>query len=343
MVLVLATGCGTPSAPQSATPPRDPSLSATPSVALPRFGVAGLVPPHFPSPSAEDWRALYASYQETGGLAGIYLNWSDGAATDTGIPPAIAGAYATAAASRFTPLVELGATHEANGKVTSTATWTDPTQRKRFIDVAAAVAERYRPPFLGIGNEVDRLAASDPSSFDGFVAAFRDAYDAVKARSPSTRVFTVFQLESLRGAGTLLGGERRARWELLSRFTGKIDVVAFTTYPFFDYGDPSDILADYYAQAAARTGVPIAFTEVGWPSAPLSSAPGAKYGGTPAEQSAFVKRFGELTRPLAPAFALWAFPNDLGKGAPVAFESVALRANDGTPKPALSEWQALAR
>jgi len=41
---------------------------------------------------------------------------------------------------------------------------------------------------------------------------------------------------------------------------------------------------------------------------------------------------------------LWSFPNDLGSDfGNTAFESVSLRANDGTAKPALAEWQARAQ
>ncbi len=81
---------------------------------------------------------------------------------------------------------------------------------------------------------------------------------------------------------------------------------------------------------------------MGWPSRPLSTAPASGYGGSLAEQSAFAARFLELTADLDVEFALWSFAYDLGAATSAAFESVALRENDGTPKPDLEIWSAAA-
>ena len=96
--------------------------------------------------------------------------------------------------------------------------------------------------------------------------------------------------------------------------------------------------ADYYASVAARVKAPIAFTEIGWPSAPIAAAPASGFGGTPEEQASFVKRFFDLTATLKPAFSLWSFPNDPRPTA-ATFASVGLRQRDGTPKPALAAWR----
>jgi hypothetical protein len=165
----------------------------------------------------------------------------------------------------------------------------------------------------------------------------------VKAASPETKVFTAFQLEELRGEAFLTGRQWEERWELIAAFGDRLDLVGFTSYPFFDYEDPADIPSDYYSVLAEHAGGrPIAFTELGWPSAPISSAPGSGYGGSEAEQAAFVARFGELTSGLDVELVLWAFPNDVGAGINPAFESLSLRSNAGEPKPAFAAWQALA-
>jgi hypothetical protein len=198
---------------------------------------------------------------------------------------------------------------------------------------------------LLLGNEVNTVWEDHPQAVDAFAAAFPALRDAIREASPSTLVGTVFQYEMLRGAGYLTGeaGSRSPQWELLDRFAGSVDVVAFTTYPYFDHETPGAIPADYYAEAAARAGAPIGFTEVGWPSRPLSVAPESGYGGSPEEQAAFVQRFGELIEGVDVAFALWSFPHDVGSAGGPTFESVSLRENDGTPKPALAAWQELLR
>ena len=79
---------------------------------------------------------------------------------------------------------------------------------------------------------------------------------------------------------------------------------------------------------------------MGWPSRPLSTFPESGYGGSEAEQAAFAERFLELIDGVEVRFALWSFQHDIGEPGGPAFESVALRENDGMPKPALEVWQA---
>jgi hypothetical protein len=307
--------------------------------------VAGLIPPHFPDSSAEDWTRMYESLHETGPLLGAYTNWSDSAEKAGQVPGVISTAFGLAPTYGFTPFVALGFARDvAEGGVESTVAWDDPTQRELAVRAAVAVASQFEPPFLALGVEVNSLYESDPAAFDGYVAAYAEMYDAIKAASPATLVFPVFQLEAMKGAGYLTGKSagRQPQWALLEKFAGRMDLAAFTTYPFFDFPSPASMPDDYYAGITEHTSAPLAFTEIGWPSAPLSAAPESDYGGSPDEQVAFVRRLAELTRDLNVRAELWSFPNDLGsKLGYTAFESVSLRDNAGTAKPALSEWQAL--
>ena len=108
--------------------------------------------------------------------------------------------------------------------------------------------------------------------------------------------------------------------------------------------DPADIPEDYYTEIAVHTSRPIVFTEIGWPSAPLASAPDSAYGGSLEEQVSFVHRFFDLTADTNLALAVWAFPHDLGSASPnAAMDSISLRQNDGTPKPALVVWQEIVK
>jgi hypothetical protein len=331
ILAVFVIGCSNASVPV-------PSASA--SAAGTRYGVAGLIPPHFPSPSAADYEILYTSLAGTGGAVGVYTAWAD--TGKEGAAPAVVAASAAAAAKyHFGPVViALGVTQDAPGGVKSSVDWSGP-QRDRFVAAATAVA-RERPEFLALGVESNRLWMSDQAAFDGFVKAYADAYDAIKKVSPATKVFTIFQLELMRGAAFLATAKQSTppQWDLLARFSGKLDLVGYTTYPFLAFANPADIPEDYYADAARRSAAPIAFTEVGWPSADLGgAAAGSPYGGTPQEQSEFVTRFLALTAGVRPTLALWSFPNDLGPAAPSTFSSVGLRLNDGTAKSALIPWQ----
>jgi len=164
---------------------------------------------------------------------------------------------------------------------------------------------------------------------------FDETYDAVKAASPKTKVFTVFQLERMKGLhGGLWGGAddlAKDEWALLERFP-KADLVGFTTYPGLVFKDPADIPADYYAEARAHTTKPVAFTEVGWPS----DAAVRGWESSEEEQARFVGRFFELTRELKPEMVIWPFLYDPAIGQP--FKSMGLRRPDGQPRQAWAAW-----
>ena len=315
--------------------------AAPAALTTPRFGVAGLVPRNFPTTAPADWLELYRSFADTGGAAGVYVNWADSAASEGKVPAAVASSFAAGREHRFTPIVALGVARDLpGGGVTSTVDWASP-QRARFIETVTLIAREHRPAFLALGVESNRLHLSDPSAFDGFVAGYSDAYDAIKRVSPATNVFTIFQLELMRGRAFLMTGRESTppHWELLARFGTKLDVTGFTSYPFLAHQTPGEIPADYYADAARRSPSPLALTEIGWPSGPLAGAPNSGHGGTPDEQAEFVRRFFAITTSPRPALSLWAFPNEYGTAGPDSFASVALRTHDGTAKPALAAWR----
>ena len=332
-----------PTSPAGAT--ATPRTEAPAPAAAARFGAAGIIPPNWPSPSEEDWQVLYDSYLETGGLVGAYANWRDDGAEGGGVPQVVQVAFAFSEERDLTPVVALGVKRDAGpGAIASTVDWSDRGERAAFVETAVAVAEELAPEYLMLGVEVNRLWELLPADFDGFVSGYAEAFDAVKAAAPETKVFTVFQYEMLRGEGFLIGASetREPQWELLERFAGRLDLLGFTTYPYLDFETPDAIPDSYYAEIAERfPGVPVAFTEIGWPSRPLEAAPESGYGGSSAEQVAFVERFGELTADLPLEIALWSFPHDVGAGAPAPFESISLRENGGAAKPALAAWQAL--
>jgi hypothetical protein len=83
----------------------------------------------------------------------------------------------------------------------------DDSTKQIYKNSAAAFAEKYKLKYLGLGIEVNTLYEKSPADFDAFVQFYSEVYDAVKAKSPTTSVFTVFQLEKMKGLnGGLFGG-----------------------------------------------------------------------------------------------------------------------------------------
>ncbi|HEV8534808.1 MAG TPA: hypothetical protein VGR87_03690 [Candidatus Limnocylindria bacterium] len=251
----------------------------------------------------------------------MYTNWAD--AGKEGAAPAVVAATAAAAAKyRFGPLViALGVAQDAaGGGVRSTVEWSGARSVPRGRHGGGSRPEA-RVPRPGCG--VEPALHVRAGRIRGFHKGLRG-----RVRRDQAGLARHQGLHHLPARA-----HARVR-------AGKLDLIGYTTYPFLGYAGPGDLADDYYADAARRSPAPVAFTEIGWPSADLGgAAAGSPYGGTPEEQAAFVSRFFELTRAVRPALALWSFPNDVGAGGPPTFSSLSLRRNDGTAKPALAAWQ----
>jgi hypothetical protein len=72
---------------------------------------------------------------------------------------------------------------------------------------AVAFADKYEPAYMGFGIEINILHEDSPADYAAFKAFFPEVAAAVRAASPETQVFTVFQLERLRGCAAAIRGE----------------------------------------------------------------------------------------------------------------------------------------
>jgi len=296
----------------------------------PRYGIAGLVPPNFPDSSDADWLTFFAALPNLGGAVGNYSQVAD-----------LLQNQEVGLAAGLDVLPVTGFHQDQNGGLEVTVDFTNPVERAIFLDAIVGFATDYRPPYLGVGNEVNRVWEEDPAAFEAWVAALPEIVDAVRAASPGTQVFATFQYEFLRGLDEITGAGRVEDWTPLEVAAPHLDLVAFTSYPYFAYDTPDELPADYYAAIAQHTDRPVGFTELGWPSAgiePLAGSVVEGLGGTPEEQSAFIERLDALLEPVDPAFAMWVWAYDTSAVGPT-FESLGLSEEGGEPKPALEAWQ----
>jgi hypothetical protein len=209
-----------------------------------------------------------------------------------------------------------------------------------YVQLARQFAQRERPPYFGLGIEINMLYETMPEEFEKLVTLFDRAVQAVKEVSPETQVYTTFQLERMHGlAGGLWGGVNdpsTARWDLIDRFP-RADFIAFTTYPGLNYQHPYDVPASHYTEIVEHTGGrPVAFTEIGWHSGEVFEG----WDSDEAEQATFAARVLELVQPLDPALVLWSFMFDIpGETLPLPFRTMAFMRQDNTPRPVFLEWQ----
>lgn len=340
--VALLVACGVETAPAGVPTSTPAAAEATVAAGEPArpagtaYGIAGLIAPNFPNSTADDYRTFFSALPRLGGWVGTYASWTP----EAGVPDIARSQRQVGEQFGYQTLPIVGFHQDLHPGLRLLVDFADPAQVADFTADLVAFAAEVRPPFLGIGNEVNRIHEDEPAAFDAWVEALPAIVEAIHAASPDTRVFVTFQYEFMRGAGLLSGRQRDEQWHLLDRIAPHLDIVAFTTYPFFDYETPEALPADYYEVALERAGKPVAFSEVGWPSEPLTPAPTSALGGTPEEQAAFIARLGTLLAGVDPAFVMWAWAYDTSAVGP-PFESLALHDVAGTPKPALEAWRAL--
>ena len=230
------------------------------------------------------------------------------------------------------PVIEVNFFNQDTGKLLRPFS---EVNQKAYIEAAVDFVSRYKPPYLGIGVEIDTFYRAVPEQFEAFAALFSEVYDAIKEAFPSTLVFTTFQYERFIGLrGGIFGGTNdtsKNNWNLLDKFP-KADFIAFSTYPGLIYKDPSNIPSDYYLRIKGHTSKTVAFTEIGWQSNKAIKG----WESSEKEQSRFIERFFDLTSDLDMRLAIWVHMYSQIKSEP--FTSMALRNADGLAKLAWDAW-----
>ena len=256
---------------------------------------------------------------------GDWLNFSQSGK----ISPTVA---TLSARNNLVPVIEVNFFNQESGKLLRPLS---VGNRQSYLDGSVSFARQYQPPYFGMGVEIDTFYRAEPGEFDLFADLFSEVYDAVKAVSPQTQVFTTFQYERLQGLrGGLFGGTndlKKSNWDLLAKFP-KADLIAFTTYPGLIYKDPRDIPSDYYSRIKSHTEKPVAFTEMGW----FSGRGITGWESSEGEQARFIARFFELTEGLDPQLAIWLHLYQQAKTEP--FGTMSLFGEDGQPKDAWDVW-----
>lgn len=283
--------------------------------------------------SGAEFTEFFPKAKEAGEVVTWSGDWEELAKTSGGGPYVVSELSKTYG---YTPVVIAQFFTQSTGKLLRPLT---NDQKQSYRQSAVNFSQKYKPKYLGLGIEVNMLYEKGPSDFESFVSFFAEVYAAVKEVSPDTEVFTVFQLEKMKGlGGGLFGGTNDAsqnEWALLEKFSAA-DFFAFTTYPGLIYKSPSEIPADYYLEIGSKTQKPIAFTEIGW----HTEASPAGWEGSEAEQAEFISLFFELSGDLKRNLLVWSFLYDQETIEP--FRSMGLLKKDGTAKSAWETWKSAA-
>ena len=208
--------------------------------------------------------------------------------------------------------------------------------KDKYLAGMAQYVSKYNPKYFGIGIEVNWMYRDNPDLFNEFVGFFNEAAEKLKVISPNTKIFTVFQLEQMKG---LQGGlyaktnNEPVQWDLINRFP-KADVIAFTSYPGLIYKTPGDIPTDYYTSISQNVLKPVIFTEIGWSRTTVASG----WISSPERQAEFINRFFNLTKDIKPDVVIWSFLYD-PPSFNLAFNTMGLLNDNDETSPGLTAWK----
>ena len=294
--------------------------------AEPTFDTGVSLSPKSYQPS--DFNGFFEKAKQTGNIISWAGDWDDLGAVDKA-PEVMAELASTYG---YVPLIEAQFFTQSTGQLLRPL---NDTVKQSYKNSTIQFASRFKPKYLALGIEVNVLYEKSPTDFEDFAEFYDEAYDSVKGVSQATKVFTIFQLEKMKGLnGGLFGGENdpaKAEWFLLDRFP-KSDIIAFTTYPGLIFKNSSEIPSDYYSEINAHTAKTIAFTEMGWHTAPTPVG----WEGSEEKQADFVRLFFNYTENVNKEIVIWSFLYDQNVTMP--FNSMGFIGTDGNPKPAWNVW-----
>jgi hypothetical protein len=214
--------------------------------------------------------------------------------------------------------------------------------KAKYRQVALALCGApYNAKYIALALEVNTYCHYDPADYLFFIEnVYIPIYDAIKATHPDTKVFVTFQLEQCKGIGAATWGYvPSAHWSLLDNYNGKLDLIAFTTYPEFGYSTPADIPNDYFTSIKNNLpgnlkNKPLAFVEMGWSD---------KNGNAGSQQAQidFLNRFLVLTEGLKVEYMNWVFMHDMELSPLNDKLKLGLRDYNGNARPIWNEWKEL--
>lgn len=305
-------------------------------------GVA-LSPAGFPT----DYSQLPAFFDEVAsfGHSAVLWNgaWRDDVinGTDAGTIPAAARLVAESSqnGSRFTPVAVIGwrsgPTLFLRVPGNDTNDWSNAEARAAFRAMVSDYASTFKPTLLFLGNESDFYAEQDPVDYVRWIAAYNEAYDAIKAVSPNTHVGPVFNVEHMMGWGAFSGWTTPHTEAFTLHDRSRLDVVGLTVYPYLGRTAPAEVPANYLDPVHALIGdLPIAITETGWPAAAPTGPVAWDVGET--QQTAFLNRLAIMLAGRDVALVNWLFLHPMADGPPDAlatFGTVSLRGPGGAKRP----------
>jgi hypothetical protein len=344
LTLLAVAACGGDSSsavtPTTPTTPTTPVTPTTPANTLLR-GVS-LSPQGFPA----DYSRIGAFFDEvtTFGHASVTWNgpWRDDLVLggNAGTIPSAATLVGNGGQSgfRFEPVAVFGwrsgTTLYIRVPENQTNDWSNTSARFAFRTMLRIYASIYHPKFIFLGNENDFYYEQDPVDYARWIAAYNEAYDAIKISSPETRVGPVFSVEHMMGLGTFSGWTTPRTEAFTLHDLARVDVVGLTLYPYLGRATAADVPTNYLDGVLSLVGsLPIAITETGWPAASTTTV---AWQASETQQTAYLSRLTAMIAGRNVILVNWLFLHPMANATPdvmSTFGTVSLRTESGAKRP----------
>jgi len=218
----------------------------------------------------------------------------------------------------------------------------EPAVQEAYRNWVSAVVRRLAPDYVGLAAETNLIRVSGtPSHYSAVVHCANDAARDLSAAGVTTPLFVSVQVETAWGLFTkspFLGIDTD-----LADFPF-VQMLGYSSYPYFFYADPDDIPADYYTRVLSTRPLPVMVVEGGWSSASVGGIVSS-----PEKQARYIARHAELLDSVHAVGVIQLLFADIdlssvppADAAPIApFASIGVTDSDFNAKPALAAWDAL--
>jgi hypothetical protein len=292
----------------------------------PLLGISGYVPNNFPKSNLFDIAGYWKNIKNEAQIYGIHANWNE--------------------VNTINSLSK-----NSNLPVELVLGFQDPSDISKKEEVKKNIDEiltkNKNIKYLGIGNEINIIFDKYPKSKSEYISTIIEISKYVKSKYPSVKTFTSFQYDALRGKAKLMGiKDRKVSFNDVLALEKEFDLLAFTAYPFLEYGDVKSIPKEYLEELNSLNIKRIGITETSWPTqSKISLLKDLKYSFNESMQAEYLVFLKERVSKISNLeFMNIAFMNDIvnwendGNSKNPLFDSVGLKKNNGKTKLGYSTW-----
>ncbi len=235
----------------------------------------GVYPPHgFTNPNLDDWDDAFTKSRTVGKIAHLEVTYGEMNLTD----------------AEFLYDIKVPRARENNMDVFMQINTfgTIPSNMTDFNNYCLALAEKYEPEYMCIGQEINYVYDNNPvEDYNVFVSELLELYTQIKIISPNTMCTPSFAYEPMRA---------NHQEFLFDDFKDHVPFFPITSYPLkaFDiypgylYESPKDIPLDYW-NVSDITNKDVFVTETGWSTCP-------HFSGSRQQQVDYVEKVYEIVK-----------------------------------------------